>query len=432
MHPNVVYEIKNDNFDASYCREPLGAFMIISVGRKADELAKWTAVLLGFSLPISTALDSLLLALMVVLWLLGNNFREKYTIIGKNPVALAALVMCGIYVLGLFYGQVDKGALSDAKTFLLIPLMITLFQEERIRRYAWWGFLASMLLTLLLSYLIFFHFLPNYLGIKMGPIRPGTVQSSIAQNFFMAFTAFFLAIKARFADRLFLKLVFGACSLLATINVLFIVPSKTGQLVLVLLIGYYLFDWLHWKGVIVASLMIVFVAGIIYRMPTNAVHVRLSELIQEYGQWQPNRAADIGSATGMRMEFYYNSLKIIRANPLFGVGTGGFRTAYQNQIKNSQMAATHNPHNQYLLTGVELGLIGLIGLATLFIIQWRMTVRLPHRPERMLAYAMLLAMITGCMFNSFLADHAEGLFYVWTTAVLFAGLSSSYRVDAGS
>ena len=139
-------------------------FMIRTVGQKADELAKWTAVLLGFSLPLSTALDGLLLALMVLLWLLGNNFRVKYAMIRKNPVALASLVMCGIYLMGLLYGQVNKGSLSDAKTFLLIPLMITLFQEERIRRYAWWGFLSSMLLTLALSYLIFFHFLPDNLG----------------------------------------------------------------------------------------------------------------------------------------------------------------------------------------------------------------------------------------------------------------------------
>lgn len=407
--------------------------MIITFGRRADELAKWTTVLLGFSLPLSTSLDGLFLALMVLLWLLGNNFRVKYAMIRKNPVSVAALVMCGIYVLGLLYGHVDKGALSDVKTFLLIPLMITLFQEERIRRYAWWGFLASMLLTLGLSYLIFFNFLPNYLGIKIGPIRPGTVLiGSITQNLFMAFTAFLLATKARFADKRFLRVVFGVLSLLAAINVLFMVPSKTGQHVLVLLIGYYLFDWLHWKGVIVAGLMIVLIAGLIYRMPANAVHVRLSELIQEYGQWQPDRAAGIASATGLRMEFYYNSLKIIGENPLFGVGTGGFRSAYQRQVRNSQMVVTGNPHNQYLLTGVELGLVGLLGLVSLFIIQWRMAARLPHGQERMLAYAMLLAITTGCLFNSFLADHTEGLFYVWTTGILFAGFSSPYNTDAGS
>ena len=407
--------------------------MILTVGRKADELAKWSAILIGFSIPISTALDGLFLALMVLFWLIGNNFQVKYALIRKNPVAIAALVLCGIYLLGLLYGNVDKGALSDAKTFLLIPLLITLFQEERIRHYAWWGFLASMLLTLALSYLIFFHFLPGYLGMKIGPIRPGTVQiTSIAQNLFMAFTAFLLAVKARFADTRFLRVVFGALSLLAAINVLFMVPSKTGQLVLVLLIGYYLFDWLRWKGLVVAGLVIFLIAGLIYRMPTNAVHIRLSELFREYSEWQPDRAASVESATGQRMEFYYNSMKIIGENPLLGVGTGGFRNAYQRQVGNSQRVMTDNPHNQYLLTAVELGLMGLAGLAALFIIQWRMAARLPRGQERMLAYAMLLAITTGCLFNSFLADHSEGLFYVWTTAILFAGTSFAREADPES
>jgi O-antigen ligase len=406
-------------------------FMIRMVGQKADELVKWTPVLLGFSLPLSTALDSLFLSLMVLLWLLGNHFRAKYAMIKNNPVAVASLVMCGIYLLGLLYGHVDKGAVSDARPFLLIPLMITLSQEERIRRYAWWGFLSSMLLTLALSYLIFFHFLPDNLG-KTGPIRAGTVLiGSIAQNLFMAFTAFFLATKARFAAKRIHRMVFGALSLLAAINVLFMVPSKTGQLVLVLLISYYLFDWMRWKGVIAAGLMIVLSAGLLYWMPANAVHVRLNDLIQEYGQWQPDRAAPIGSATGMRMEFYYNSLKIIHENPIFGVGTGGFRGAYQKKIEKSQMVATDNPHNQYLLTGVELGLVGLLGLVSLFIIQWRMASRLPQGQERMLAYGMLLAITSGCLFNSFLADHAEGLFYVWSTALLFSGFSSLKTTDKG-
>jgi O-antigen ligase len=178
--------------------------------------------------------------------------------------------------------------------------------------------------------------------------------------------------------------------------------------------------------------VIVFSAGLLYWMPANAVHVRLNDLIQEYGQWQPDRAAPIGSATGMRMEFYYNSLKIIHENPIFGVGTGGFRGAYQKKIETSQMIATDNPHNQYLLTGVELGFIGLLGLVGLFIIQWRMASRLPRGQERMLAYGMLLAMTSGCLFNSFLADHAEGLFYVWTTALLFAGFSSLDSPEKGS
>ena len=407
--------------------------MITAISRRSDELAKWAAVMFGFALPLSTALDGLFLALTVLLWLLGGRFREKYDLIRSNPVALAALAMCGVYLLGLLYGQADKSGLSDIKTFLLIPLMITLFQEERIRRYAWWGFQSSMLLTLALSYLIFLRVLPEYLGTKVGPIRPGTVQmTSIAQNLFMAYTAFVLAAKARFADQLRRRALFAALSVLAAVNVLFVVPSKTGQLVLLLLIGYYLVDWLRWKGVVVAAAVMVLVAGVIYGMPTSAVHVRLSELIREYEQWRPDLPASTASATGLRMEFYQQSLKIMGENPLFGVGAGDFHSAYKEMVGTSPRVVTDNPHNQYLLTGVELGLVGLAVLGALFFVQWRMAGRLPRGEERMLAFALLLAILSGCLFNSFLTDHSEGLFYMWTTALLYAGFSRQPNAEQRS
>jgi hypothetical protein len=33
-------------------------------------------------------------------------------------------------------------------------------------------------------------------------------------------------------------------------------------------------------------------------------------------------------------------------------------------------------------------------------------------------------MMVGCLFNSWLMDHTEGLLYVWLTGLLFAGLKS--------
>jgi len=396
--------------------------MIGKIGRKADELAKWTAVLIGLSLPLSTALDGILLALMVLLLLLSDDFRLKFKIIRNNPIAMGALAMFGISVLGLLYGHVDKGALSDAKTFLMLPLLITLFQEKRMRRYAWRAFLASMVLTLALSYLSFFHLLPANPFIEIRPNDPGVlILNRITQNFFMAFTAFLLAVQARFAGTRFMQAAFTLLSLLAAVNVMFMIPSRTGQVVLVVLMGFYFFAWLRWRGVITAGLMIVLVAGVIYGMPGSAVHIRMAQMIQEYGEWQPGHAASMESSAGLRMEFYHNSLKIIREHPLFGVGTGGFAGAYKKQIQNSPMVVTDNPHNQYLLTAVELGLAGLGALLIFFAIQWRTAARFPRGPDKMLAYALLLAIITGSLFNSLLTDHTETLFYIWGSGILFAG-----------
>jgi len=93
---------------------------------------------------------------------------------------------------------------------------------------------------------------------------------------------------------------------------------------------------------IAAGLMIVLSAGLLYWMPANAVHIRLNDLIQEYGQWQPDRAAPIRSATACGWNFITIALKSFMKSDLWR-GTGGFRDAYRKKIESSQMVATDNP-----------------------------------------------------------------------------------------
>jgi len=49
---------------------------------------------------------------------------------------------------------------------------------------------------------------------------------------------------------------------------------------------------------------------------------------------------------------------------------------------------------------------------------------LPSALERSLAHGLLLAIMSGCLFNSLLLDHTEGLLYGWLSGLLYAGLRS--------
>jgi hypothetical protein len=42
--------------------------------------------------------------------------------------------------------------------------------------------------------------------------------------------------------------------------------------------------------------------------------------------------------------------------------------------------------------------------------------------ERDLARGIVLATAVGCLFNSLLADHTEGLLFAWLSAVVFGSL----------
>src|SRR3990172_63940 len=56
----------------------------------AEQSARACAIMLGFAIPVSVALDNLLLAVTLGLWLVAADYRAKLATIGSNRVALAA------------------------------------------------------------------------------------------------------------------------------------------------------------------------------------------------------------------------------------------------------------------------------------------------------------------------------------------------------
>jgi hypothetical protein len=55
--------------------------------RQADRTARWSAIALGFSIPISVAADNVLLVLVLAGWLAGGAYRDKFLAARRHPVA---------------------------------------------------------------------------------------------------------------------------------------------------------------------------------------------------------------------------------------------------------------------------------------------------------------------------------------------------------
>jgi O-antigen ligase len=404
------------------------------ISSKADTLTKWVAIALGFTIPVSTALDSILLGLLVVFWILTADNREKWRQIKNNPLALLSLGLFGLLALGLFYGESNLWDglryLSKYKELLLIALLIPCFQDERTRRRGLLAFALALVLTLLFSYAIYLGLLPEYFFISRlkpdlpHPLNPVTFKLSITHNILMAIAAFMFAQMARYASLTGIRILWGILSILAVFNVLFMVQGRTGYLILSLLLVYFFFDMWKWKGLALAAMLgTLLFAGAYFGSDT--FHSRITKAANEFSQWRPGQLAAVSDSVGLRMEWYKNSLEIIRDHPVFGAGTGGFPKAYAEKIKVTGMLPTTNPHNQYLLTAIDLGLLGLGFLLYLFYRQWRLAKMLPSALERSLAHALLIAIMSGCLFNSLLLDHTEGLLYGWMSGLLYAGLKSN-------
>lgn len=409
--------------------------LLVNLKKGPDAFARWSAIAIGFSVPISTALDNILMFLVLLLCLLGAGFRSKWQAIRQNPVALAALALFGAMIAGCFYGPAAAGEgvnyVGKYLDLLLIPVLIVLFREEKARSHALTGFMLAMGLTLLLSCLIQTGLFPGN-ALLQGEVGNAFVfKWQLTQNIFMAFFAYLLAVKARHAKPSPARWLFALAAVLAACNVLFMMQGRTGYVVLAVLLLYFCFSWLRWKGLTLALAagLIVAVAG--YAGVGSLKH-RVAKVADEVTAWQQGEGSPTSS--GQRLDYYANTVAIIRGNPVIGVGTGGFEQAYAEQarIRNSMTARSNNPHNQYLLIAAQLGVIGLALLLYLFFMHWRMAKHLPIPLEQDLARGALLTIAVGSLFNSLLLDHAEGLFYAWATGMLFAGLPAVRQRNGAS
>ncbi|MGH8744046.1 MAG: O-antigen ligase family protein, partial [Burkholderiales bacterium] len=381
-----------------------------TVSAKADTFSNWIAVALGFSIPISTALDNIFLGLFLVLWMLGAGYRKKWQSIKGNPVALLSIALFALLTAGLLYGDRNPGDgllyLGKYKELLLIAFLIPCFQDERIRRRGLNAFTLALVLTLFFSYAIGMGLLPEYFffagrttsGIPV-LLNPVTFKLSITHNILMAFAAFLFAMRSRHELEVGARVAWAVLSLLAIFNVLFMVQGRTGYFILALLLLYFFYDTFNWKGLALAAMLGTLLFAGAY-LGSNTFHSRITKAASEFSQWHPDKTAAADSSIGLRMEWYKNSLKIIGDHPVLGVGTGGFSKAYAEKIKGSDMLESRNPHNEYLLIAVQVGLVGLALLLYLFYRQWRLAAALPTALERNLAHGLILTIITGCLFNS--------------------------------
>ena len=210
--------------------------------RRGEIILKWMAVALGASIPVSVVLDNVLLGILLFFWLAGGAYRDKLAAIRGNPVAWLALALWALFLVGSLYSigtrQDVLQGLAKSLRLLLVPALIYLLREPLWRKRAIAAFLASMLVTLVLSWLLWLGLVPGNGWIKGSPLEPVVFKAHITHNVFMAFAAFLLAQAALEAKSPRVRIALGLACAAAAANVLLMVPGRTGMLVLVVLFVY--------------------------------------------------------------------------------------------------------------------------------------------------------------------------------------------------
>jgi O-antigen ligase len=152
---------------------------------------------------------------------------------------------------------------------------------------------------------------------------------------------------------------------------------------------------------------------------------RMMTISQDLHEHQPNKNL---TSSGIRMEMYKNTSALILKSPLIGYGTGSFKDEYRSYAatQDTLLKEVSNPHNQYLFTLFDLGLLGFFVLIYLFHQCWFVS----HKAKMIQGIkavdymeGLLITIMVGSFFNSLILDATEGKFFCVMAGIILSGYS---------
>lgn len=382
-----------------------------------------------FSIAMPTAWISVASAILLFAWVISGDYSRKFKIISRNPAAVSVLILFCLYLIATVY---SSGTFKESGTFLLkyaklliVPIIISVVKTKKIRDDGMRAFLFGAFILLGISYFKWLGIIPMDLGLHDLPDDSQgylAFKNRIAHNILMSFVMFMLFCKAYFEKTQWRWAWFGV-ALLTLIDLMYLVGGRSGQIIalsFILFLPIYFYGQKAYKYLLIAVMSIF----IFHKQLEPLMPGRLLETNQEVSEHKSDKHL---TSAGIRVEMYKNTLLMIKQSPLIGYGTGALRFEY-NKLASTQdtlLKDVPNPHNQYLLTFFELGIIGLIALFFMFYRFWEHSniIGGSDKYAGMYLKGVVLTIAIGSLFNSLLLDATEGKFF----CVLSGLLLSAYK-----
>lgn len=387
------------------------------------------AASVGLSIAIISIAKLFLLLCIVATLIFARGLSKNGAPLAKTFTLPAVLAVLLAFMLSLFWTvaplQEAAGSLAKYGKLLIILAMMALIRDRREALYALAAFALAQLLVVLSSWMLFAD-MPVAWASSRTTVSHYTVFSGYLDQGIMS--AVFAAVcwhlrglvPGRFGPRIAI-----AVAILSLANVFFVMVGRSGQLVGVALLSLAIMWQLPKKyRVIVAVLPFLIVAVLFASSPTMRERLTLVKTeVQGY-----SAKNDASTSSGVRLAFWRRAGQVIAQRPLAGAGVGSWSTEYDRlereaNPQHKDINRGSNPHQEYLLWGVQLGIPGLLLIAAFMLSVLRDTLKM-ETPYARAAQSALLALAVACLFNSSLYDGLIGDFFCVLIGLLLAlGLS---------
>jgi len=215
-----------------------------------------------------------------------------------------------------------------------------------------------------------------------------------------------------------------ALAALALVNTLLLLEGRSGYLVALTTIALAIM-WAMPRHLRVPALVITPVVLLLgLSLASDKVHERVTKIFRESQNFAHTQQVAEGDSSGWRLNAWLRSVQALQEKPLQGHGVGNWALVVK-RIQGSDADAIFgqgnhsNPHEEYLLWAVELGIGGALLLLALFISIARDALRFPL-PIQQALLGVVAATAVACLFNSALYDDLMGDFFCVSLGLLMA------------
>jgi len=381
-------------------------------------------IILAFLMPLTVFGANLIIVIICLIWLFSGDYKSKYSQIVSSKLLLASIFFFSLHVVGLLWTEDMAWGLHIVHKMwyflLLLPALFTIVQKEYIKYYVS-AFLLAITVTEISSYLVWFEIIEPFKNASVE--NPTPFMSHISYNPILAF-AIYLVLHELFFNKKMTNLVFSLYSFFAismSIN-MFITGGRGGQVAFFVMLSILIFQVLDKQRI--KSLIIIFIVipGIfLTAYQTSALfQSRVNLAVSEITQFSDTRHSH-DTSVGLRLNYSINSFDVSKKHPIIGVGTGDFRVEYSkiNKINSPQLADTTNPHNMYVLILMQLGVVGLISMLSIFYYQIKLSYNSPNKFIRDVGVTLPIMFLVLMLSDSYLLGHYTTLMFVFFSSFLY-------------
>ncbi len=396
--------------------------------------AWWLCVV---TLPLTIALSSASIILLVLVWLAEGHWKEKITRFRKATWVWPFLIFFGLHLAGLTYTDNQPSGLMEVEkklSFFILPLIAASgkpLESYWITRYRN-GFVGSCVLVIVISLVLFM--INMILGPGQPPLNfdPATQATYKALNpasapgweylsyiqvgdwidihpaYFSMYLIFCIALLLEDVWIRHKPWPWRSLIILLLTGFIGLLSSRMAILALPIVISYLLtrLPAPVWRNLSIAGSLMVLLMVIIWVNPISRFRV-MQEPMQT--AWNLNGTNSGWNSIRYRVVEWQAGWEAISHAWLIGAGTGDGQQQLSNFYASHgspALALGYNAHNQYLQTGIELGITGVV---VLLVCMWPGARGLAQRNPAHVAFIILILLM--CCTESMFARQKGIVFF---------------------